>query len=181
MSVRLALLGLLHRAPSHGYELRAEFQSLTAETWPLNIGQVYTTLQRLERDGLVSSTEEQPSSADGGHDRRRYTLTAAGEAELQAWFSAAVPREAPRRDELVVKLMLALRLPEVDPQAVIDIQRAATMRALQSLTRARTAVGDNPAASLVADAAIFNAEAEMRWLDHCEAGLPRLREGVTRQ
>lgn len=176
MSVRFGLLGLLHRAPSHGYELRAEFESLTGETWPLNIGQVYATLQRLERDGLVGSTEED-GAGDGGHDRRRYALTAAGERQLAAWFSTPAPRNAPPRDELVIKLVLSLTLPDADPQAVIDVQRAATMAGLQALTRARAAIDSDPAAALVADAAIFNAEAEIRWLDHCEATLPRLRKG----
>jgi DNA-binding PadR family transcriptional regulator len=165
-------LGLLSQAPTHGYQLREEFETATGSTWPLNIGQVYTTLQRLERDGLVKGLDE-----DKGHDeRRRYVLTGAGEAELHEWFARAVPREGPPRSELVIKLVLSLALPGVDTQAVIDVQRAATMQGLQGLIRAKAAAEGDLAASLVADAAIFNAEAEIRWLDHCEAGLARSKK-----
>ena len=171
MSIRLGLLGLLSRAPTHGYELRGEFEAMTGAAWPLNIGQVYTTLQRLERDGLIAGADDGPD--DGARDRRRYGLTAQGVRELREWFATPVPREAPPRSELVIKVALALELPDVDPRGVIDVQRAATMRSLQALMRAKAALEGQVAASLVADAAIFNAEAEMRWLDHCEAGLPR--------
>jgi DNA-binding PadR family transcriptional regulator len=177
LSVRFGLLGLLSRAPTHGYELRAEFETITGAAWQLNIGQVYTTLQRLERDGLVVGSDD--DGAEGGHERRRYELTGPGKERLHEWFATPVPRDAPPRSEMVIKLALSLALPDVDAQSVIDIQRQATMRGLQALIRAKAdAEGDLPA-SLVADAAIFNAEAEIRWLDHCEAGLLRSRKGVS--
>jgi DNA-binding PadR family transcriptional regulator len=177
VSIRYGLLGLLSRAPTHGYELRGEFEAMTGDAWPLNIGQVYTTLQRLERDGLVAGVDGETD--DGGRDRRRYELTVQGADELREWFATPVPREAPPRSELVIKLALALELPGVDPRAVIDVQRAATMRSLQALIQAKAALEGHRAAVLVADAAIFNAEAEVRWLDHCEAGLNRPTGKVT--
>jgi DNA-binding PadR family transcriptional regulator len=172
LSIRYGLLGLLSRAPTHGYQLRSEFEAATGATWPLNIGQVYTTLQRLERDGLVAALAE-PGERGDPADRRRYQLTESGARDLAQWFASPVPRDAPPRSELAIKLVLAMMLPGVDAQAVIDVQRAATMRGLQALIRARAAVADDLATSLVADAAIFHAEAEIRWLDHCEAGLTR--------
>ncbi|MFJ5862753.1 PadR family transcriptional regulator [Pseudarthrobacter sp. NPDC092439] len=168
MSVRHSLLALLHQ-PRYGYQLRAEFQNRTGGTWPLNIGQVYTTLERLERDGLVSK------AADGG-GHVVYSLTAAGEAEVRGWFAAPVERSNPPRNELAIKLALAVTLPGVDVPAVIQAQRAASMKALQDYTKARREgapaqrAGDT-AGLLVLDSLIFQTEAEIRWLDLCEARL----------
>jgi DNA-binding PadR family transcriptional regulator len=177
LSIRYGLLGLLSQAPTHGYQLRLEFEAATGETWPLNIGQVYSTLQRLERDGLVAGLDKDDGL--GREDRRRYEVTGPGQAQLREWFARPVPRESPPRSELVIKLVLALVLPEVETRAVIDIQREATMRGLQTLIRAKAQRAGDLAASWVADAAIFNAEAEIRWLDQCEAGLLRPAKGVT--
>jgi len=151
----------------HGYQLRSEFESNTGSTWPLNVGQVYTTLGRLERDGLVQ--------AQGGTDepQRVYTITQAGRAEVHGWFTTPVRHESPRRDELAIKLALAVRTPGVDVRAVIQTQRTATVRTLQEYTRAREAAGDDLSWLLVADSLIFTAEAEVRWLDHCETRLAR--------
>jgi DNA-binding PadR family transcriptional regulator len=173
LSVRYGLLGLLRRGSTHGYQLRTDFEAATGATWPLNIGQVYSTLQRLERDGLIVGVGDDD---DGGVERRRYRLTKLGDESLDRWFAAPVPRESPPRSELVIKVVLAVMLPEVDARSVIDVQRAATMAGLQTLTRVKVAAGDDLGASLVADAAVFNAEAEIRWLDHCQAGLVRSKK-----
>lgn len=175
MSVRHGLLALLSRGPRYGYQLRAEFEASTATTWPLNIGQVYTTLSRLERDGLVSRDDQ------GGQDeqgRVRYAITAEGRDELDRWFAKPVSRADRPRDELVIKLAMAVTTPGVDVAAVIRAQRSATMRSLQELTRAlRTLDASAEAAQrLVVDSMIFHAEAEQRWLDHCEAVLARPSE-----
>ena len=98
MSIRHGLLALLSEEPKYGYQLRAEFEERTGSTWPLNVGQVYTTLGRLERDGLVRATE---SDAEG---RQRYGLTPEGEAEVAAWFGHPVRRDHAPRDELAIKL-----------------------------------------------------------------------------
>ncbi|HWU21869.1 MAG TPA: PadR family transcriptional regulator [Nocardioides sp.] len=172
MSVKHALLALLEQQPMYGYQLRVEFEQRTGTTWPLNVGQVYTTLTRLERDGLASAEGEDAE----GHVI--YRITDAGRDEVAAWFTTPVARTQPPRDELAIKLALAVTVPGVDIGAVLQQQRSATMAALQDYTRLkrRAADGDGPADlawSLVLDSLVFAAEAEVRWLDHCEARLRR--------
>jgi DNA-binding PadR family transcriptional regulator len=149
--------------------LRTAFEESTGGTWPLNIGQVYTTLSRLERDELVRPL---PKGEEG---QRPYAITDAGRAELAAWFATPVGRTDRPRDELAIKLALALTTPGVDAPAVVQAQRSATMRTLQAYTRlkARTRLPADLAWLLVLDAMLFQAEAEVRWLDHCEATLVR--------
>jgi DNA-binding PadR family transcriptional regulator len=168
MSVRHGLLALLEDGPRYGYQLRAEFESRTGGTWPLNVGQVYTTLARLERDGLV-----QPAGADDeGHVF--YALTSRGHTEVGAWFATPVQRESRPRDELAIKLALSMTTPGVDVRAVVQRQRTDTLRALQDYTRLKARTDEPDLAwLLVLDALIFQAEAEVRWLDHCEARLAR--------
>jgi len=172
MSVKQALLALLEEGPRYGYQLRAQFERRTGATWPLNVGQVYTTLTRLERDGLVAG-----AGADGeGHVV--YRITEAGRGEVATWFTTPVERTQPPRDELAIKLALAVTVPGVDVGRVIQQQRSATMTALQDYTRLkrRAAEGQKPedlAWSLVLDSLVFSTEAEIRWLDHCEARLRR--------
>ena len=171
MSVRQAMLALLEQGPMYGYQLRAEFEDRTGSTWPLNVGQVYTTLSRLERDGLV----EAAGTDDEGH--ALYRLTEEGRTELSAWFSTPVRRTQPPRDELAIKLALAVTITGVDVPAVIQAQRSATLRALQDYTRLKQGSREEGppglAWSLVLDSLVFAAEAEIRWLDHCEARLAR--------
>ena len=175
MTVRNALLALLEQGPMYGYQLRAEFERRTGATWPLNVGQVYTTLSRLERDGFVEGTEERGADDEGSvMNRVMYVATAAGHEEVAAWFTTPVARTQPPRDELAIKLALAVTVPGVDVGTVIQQQRSATMGALQDYTRIKRAGGDQDLAwSLVLDSLVFNAEAEIRWLDHCEARLRR--------
>ncbi|MEV0395643.1 PadR family transcriptional regulator [Polymorphospora rubra] len=171
MTIRHGLLALLERQPMYGYQLRAAFEESTGATWPLNIGQVYTTLARLERDGLVRPLPEN----DGG--QRPYEITDAGRAEVVDWFGTPISRTDRPRDELAIKLALALTTPGVDVRAVVQTQRTATMRTLQELTRLKVR-DDRPGDlswRLVLDSMIFQAEAEIRWLDHCEVSLVRFR------
>ncbi|MFF5171148.1 PadR family transcriptional regulator [Micromonospora sp. NPDC000089] len=173
MSIRHGLLALLERGQMYGYQLRAAFEESTGSTWPLNIGQVYTTLGRLERDGLVRPLPEN----EGG--QRPYEITDAGRAELAGWFGTPISRADRPRDELAIKLALALTTPGVDVRAVVRTQRTATMRTLQELTRS-TQAHDSPADlpwRLVLDAMRFQAEAEIRWLEHCERTLAGYRPG----
>jgi DNA-binding PadR family transcriptional regulator len=169
MSIRHGLLALLERGPMYGYQLRASFEESTGATWPLNIGQVYTTLSRLERDGMVRPLPE----TDSG--QRTYEITDVGRAELTLWFATPVSRSDRPRDELAIKLALALTTPGVDVQTVVQHQRTATMRTLQEYTRlkVRDARPDDMSWRLVLDAMVFQAEAEIRWLDHCEVSLVR--------
>jgi DNA-binding PadR family transcriptional regulator len=169
MSVKHGLLALLERGPMYGYQLRTAFEESAGGTWPLNIGQVYTTLSRLERDELVRPLPEN----DGG--QRPYEITAAGRTELAAWFATPISRGDRPRDELAIKLALALTTPGVDVRGVLQAQRGATMRTLQEYTRLK-ARADQPADlawRLALDAMLFQAEGEIRWLDHCEASLVR--------
>lgn len=167
VSIRNGLLTLLLRQPMYGYQLRQEFEASTGATWPLNVGQVYTTLARLERDGLVTVSDE------GDEAQRIYAISADGAAEVRQWFGSPVRHQSPPRDELAIKLALAVHTPGVDIRSVIQTQRAATVRALQEYTRAREAAADDLSWLLVADSLIFAAEAEVRWLDHCETRLAR--------
>ena len=134
MSVKLGLLALLAEEPMYGARLRAEFEARTGGTWPLNVGQVYTTLARLERDGLVEAVGE---DTDG---RIAYRLTSAGRAEVARWWLAPVDRDSTPRDELVIKLALAVTVEGVDVHRVVQTQRTATRgrgRRVHRLARAR--------------------------------------------
>lgn len=169
MSIRHALLALLDRQPMYGYLLRAEFEDSTGSTWPLNIGQVYTTLGRLERDGLVEAV------VAGEEAQRAYAITGKGREEVRRWFRTPVTRQAPPRDELAIKLALAVTTDGVDVRSVIQTQRTATVRALQEYTRLKDTAEDGELSwLLIVDSLLFAAEAEVRWLDHCEARLARL-------
>jgi len=178
MSVRQGLLALLAQQPMYGAQLRSEFETRTGGTWPLNVGQVYTTLARLERDGLV----EEVGADDEG--RISYRLTRTGRAEVSRWWLSPVDRETTPRDELVIKLALAVTVEGVDVNRVVQTQRTATLRHLQDLTRLKqratthreSAEGDGNvdlAWLLVLENLIYSAEAEVRWLDHVEARLVR--------
>ncbi|MGH9103266.1 MAG: PadR family transcriptional regulator [Acidimicrobiales bacterium] len=169
MSVRFGLLTLLTTSPMHGYQLRQEFEASTGSTWPLNIGQVYTTLARLARDGLIASSD------DGDESQRTYRITGSGREAVAEWFATPVHPGAPPRNELAIKLALAVTRPDVDVRAVIQSQRRATVVALQEYTRARENAGDELSWLLVVDSLIFAAEAEVRWLDHSETRLARHR------
>ena len=183
MSIRHSLLALLQEQPRYGYQLRAEFESRTGSTWPLNVGQVYSTLARLERDGLVAPAGggDDATSSAHGDSQVHYRITPDGSAEVARWFGSPVERSTPPRDELAIKLALAVTAPGVDIARVIQAQRTATMQALQDYTRAKQRSSqDDLAWSLVADSLIFSAEAEIRWLDHCETRLARAaRTGTT--
>jgi DNA-binding PadR family transcriptional regulator len=167
VSVRHSLLALLSAGPMHGYGLKTEFEAATAEVWPLNVGQVYTTLGRLERDGLVAAG----SDTDG---QKVYEITPAGRDELIRWFETPVAREVIPRQELAIKLVFAMRS-GADVAAVIQRQRVATVRSLQDITRLKAAAESSGdlAWLLMLDALVFQAEAEARWLDMCEARLAR--------
>ena len=172
MSVKFGLLALLDEAPSHGYNLKTAFERRTGGSWALNIGQVYTTIQRLERDGLVESIDS-PSKDD---DRREYRITPAGRAQLASWFDNPVVAEAPARDELTIKVLLAVAAGDVDVTALLQRQRRASIEQLQAYTR-RKAKADpehDVAFLILLDALIFRTEAEIRWLDACEARIRSL-------
>lgn len=169
MSVRQSLLAILDQGPCYGYQLRHEFERRTGSTWPLNVGQIYNTLERLERDGLVDRGEQD----ERGHVYWR--ITDGGRAEVAAWLSSPVVRSQATRDELAVKLAVAATLPGADATRMIEVQRAASQRSVDQLRLARasreTDTPEGLARSLMVDSMIFAAEAELRWLAHAEERL----------
>lgn len=172
MSVRYGLLALLEESPRHGYNLKTTFERRTGGSWALNIGQVYTTMQRLERDGLVEAADA--SGTDD--DRREYQITSIGREQLAAWFENPVVAEAPARDELTIKVLLAVAARDVDVTALLQRQRRASVEQLQAYTR-RKAKADperDVAFLILLDALIFRTEAEVRWLDACDARIRSL-------
>lgn len=169
MSVKFGLLALFADGPKYGYQLRTEFEARTGGTWPVNVGQVYTTLERLERDGLVA--------AEGTNDEGRtvYAITEVGREALDRWFSTPVADTDRPRNELAIKLLMAATTPGVDVTAVVQRQRTESLRLMRdynSLRRAADEV-DDVAGVLLLDSLVFALEGEVRWLDHVESTVLR--------
>jgi DNA-binding PadR family transcriptional regulator len=173
MSVRHALLALLSEGPKYGLQLRQEFESRTGEVWPLNVGQVYTTLQRLERDGLVES--------DGATDdgpQKAFHITEDGETELADWLRTPPDLSSPPRDELVIKVLVALTLPEVDAREVVQVHRRYVVQLMQQWTHLKEGTADDDVAFLLAvDAELFRLDSVVRWLDAADGRLARAAVG----
>jgi DNA-binding PadR family transcriptional regulator len=169
VSVRHALLALLSEGPKYGLQLREEFEVRTGEVWPLNVGQVYTTLQRLERDGLVESDGTAEDSPQRG-----FRITAGGAEELAGWLRTPPDMTSPPRDELVIKVLVALRLPGVDVHDVIQVHRRYLVELMQQWTHLKEdeAEHDLPLA-LVVDAELFRLDSVIRWLDSADGRLKR--------
>jgi DNA-binding PadR family transcriptional regulator len=167
MAVREGLLALLHEGPRHGYQLKTEFEQATGGVWPLNVGQVYTTLDRLERDGLVDAAESQ--------GQKTYRITIDGLAALGAWWEAVPSDDPPPRDELMLKVLMGIEQGRKHALQVITRQRSALLALLQARRRgakpAPSGAGEALASVLVIDALMVRAEADLRWLDLCEQRL----------
>src|SRR5689334_20508758 len=131
MSVRLGLLALFADGPKYGYQVRTEFEARTGGTWPVNVGQVYTTLERLERDGLIA---EEGTNPEG---RTVYAMTGPGRAALDEWFRTPVADADRPRNELAIKLLMAATTPGVDVAAVVQRQRTESLRLMRDYTRLR--------------------------------------------
>jgi len=169
MSVRHALLALLSEGPRYGLQLREEFEARTGEVWPLNVGQVYTTLQRLERDGLVESDDTEAAGPQKG-----FRITADGAAELAAWLRTPPDLASPPRDELVIKVLVAVRLPGTNVHDVIQVHRRYLVQLMQQWTRIKEAEADSDLSlALVVDAELFRLDAAVRWLDSADGRLKR--------
>lgn len=174
MSVPNALLGLLAHRPRHGYELHDAFEAMVGgeDNWDIKPAQVYTTLARLEKKGLVI---EDGVEQAGGPEKHIYTLTEAGRAELMAWFGQPVCSDH-RRDEFFLKLMLSIVLEDGDPRKVIYVQRAGLYRQLHEITAQRIQVDPKSelAYILLLDQAVMHLEADLRWLEMVEARLDEI-------
>jgi DNA-binding PadR family transcriptional regulator len=168
VSVPHALLALLSDGPKYGLRLQNEFQSRTGEVWPLNVGQVYTTLQRLERDGLVEADGE-------GERQKQYRITSSGERELADWLRTPPDLVPPPRDELVIKVLVALQVPGTDVHEILQVHRRHVIEVMQRYTRVKAATGEEDVAlALVADAELFRLEGIVRWLDAADVRLKQL-------
>jgi DNA-binding PadR family transcriptional regulator len=171
MTVRHALLALLTEGPKYGLRLREEFEERTGEVWPLNVGQVYTTLQRLERDGLVSAVDSE--SGEPG-PQKAYRITEAGSAELDQWLRVPPDLSTPPRDDLVMKVLIAVRVPGTNVSEVIQAHRRYLVELMQEWTRLKEDDnGRDVAFALVVDSELFRIDSVVRWLDAAEARLRR--------
>ena len=180
MSVKYGLLGILAKQPQHGYELKRTFEQITGGFWQLNYGQIYQTLDRLEGDGLVTFTVEHE---DNVPDRKVYEITSEGRVALGDWLANPSPRPRPLRDELFIRLAV---MSNGGLGAIIELlasHREIYLEKMAELTKAKTnippgepgareaGVPDELIEELLVDAALFHAEADLRWLEHCEAKL----------
>ena len=167
MSVRSSLLQLLDEGERHGYQLKVDFEARTGGIWPLNVGQVYTTLDRLVRDGCVVE------SGAGDNGQRTFRITEDGRHEVKQWLASSPTDTTPPRDELLMKVLLAVGRGGAEALAVVDEQRSALLAALQTgrrQQRARTDDDDLPS-RLAHDALLSRLEADVTWLDRCEEQL----------
>jgi DNA-binding PadR family transcriptional regulator len=172
VSVPLTLLGLLEREPSHGYDLKRDYDTYFGRGKPLPYGQVYATLARLARDGKAVAGEAEPG---GGPDRKRYAITEAGTAEVEAWLAEPSAPEPHLQAELFAKVVLALMLGR-PAEAYLDVQRGAHLRRMRELTEARRA---GPLVdTLLADYGLYHLEADLHWIDTTTARLGELAELV---
>jgi DNA-binding PadR family transcriptional regulator len=174
VSVPLTLLGLLEREPSHGYDLKRDYDTYFGRGKQLPFGQVYATLGRLARDGMVTAGDAEPGD---GPDRKRYAITTAGRDEVDTWLAEPVEPEPHLQTILFAKVTLALMLGK-PAEAYLDMQRAAHMRRMQQLTELRRTGG--LVDLLLADHALFHLEADLRWIDLTSARLTELAASLTR-
>lgn len=168
MSVPMSLLAMLDDRPMYGLEMKYEFEERTGGVWPLNVGQVYTTLGRLERDGLIDLDHEEAGN-------KVYAITEDGRGRLTQWFDEPLGRETPSRDELVIKLLVAVAKNSIDVSSVVQTERRSLLEQLQQYTRLKADTPDRGDLEwlILLDSLIFKAEAQVRWLDACEARIAR--------
>ncbi|HEU4422122.1 MAG TPA: PadR family transcriptional regulator [Pilimelia sp.] len=172
MSVPLTLLGLLEREPSHGYDLKRDYDAYFGRGRPLPFGQVYATLGRLARDGKVVVSEVRPGE---GPDRKRYVITESGATEVETWLTEPVGPEPHLQTVLFSKVVLALMLSRPADQ-YLDTQRAAHLRRMRELTELKRT--GNLVDALLADHGLFHLEADLRWIDMTAARLEALAKEV---
>jgi DNA-binding PadR family transcriptional regulator len=174
MTVPLTLLGLLEREPSHGYDLKRDYDTFFGRGKPLPFGQVYSTLSRLARDGKVVMGEAEPGA---GPERKRYVITEHGATEVRTWLSEPVEPEPHLQTVLFAKVVLALML-DRSAETYLDLQRTAHLRRMRELTELRRNGG--VVDGLLADHGLFHLEADLRWIELTTARLSALAELVTR-
>jgi DNA-binding PadR family transcriptional regulator len=167
VSIAMSLLAILEEQPTYGLHLRNEFEERTRAMWPLNVGQVYATLGRLERDGLVRALR------DGPEGQKVYEVTQSGRKRLGGWFGNSIQTLPPARDELVLKLIMTIGREDARSEDLIQRERKSAVQLLQELTTLkRNGSTENDIGwAFLLDSLIFQTEARVRWLDDCEARL----------
>jgi DNA-binding PadR family transcriptional regulator len=175
VSVPLTLLGLLEREPSHGYDLKRDYDAYFGRDKPLPFGQVYATLSRLTRDGKAVPGAAEPGA---GPDRKRYNITELGQREVDAWLSRAVEPEPHLQTVLFAKVVLSLMLGR-SAERYLDIQRTAHLQRMRELTEIKRT--GTQVDALLADHGLFHLEADLRWIDVTAARLNALAELVGKQ
>jgi DNA-binding PadR family transcriptional regulator len=168
----MTLLGLLEREPSHGYDLKRDYDAFFGRVKPLPFGQVYSTLSRLARDGKVTGGEAEPGS---GPDRKRYAITELGAAELNDWLTEPIEPEPHLQTVLFAKVVVALMLGR-PADLYLDTQRSAHLQRMRELTELKRSGGLMD--TLLADHGLFHLEADLRWIDVTSARLSALAEMV---
>ena len=176
MTVPLTLLGLLEREPSHGYDLKRDYDTYFGRAKPLPFGQVYATLGRLARDGKVVAADAEPGA---GPDRKRYVITELGVTEVDTWLSEPVEPEPHLQTVLFAKVVLSL-MSGRSAEKYLDKQRGAHLQRMRELTdfKRRSGSGEGLVDSLLADHALFHLEADLRWIDLTSARLAALAKQV---
>jgi len=172
VTVPQTLLGLLEREPSHGYDLKKDYDRFFGRGRPLPYGQVYATLGRLSRDGKVEPGPVEPGE---GPDRKRYAITELGREEFEAWLTTAIEPEPHLQTVLFTKVVLAVMLGR-SASNYLDLQRAAHLQRMRALTEAKRT--DNLVDRLLADHGLFHLEADLRWIDITAARLPLLAQEI---
>jgi DNA-binding PadR family transcriptional regulator len=174
MSVPLTMLGLLEREPSHGYELKRDYDTYFGRGRPLPFGQVYATLARLARDGMVVAGEAEPGA---GPERKRYVITEAGATEVETWLAEPAEPEPHLQTALFTKVVLALMLGR-PADRYLDAQRSAHLRRMRELTELKQ--GGGLLDVFLADYGLFHLEADLRWIEMTAARLDTLKRAVQR-
>ncbi|SCF34859.1 DNA-binding transcriptional regulator, PadR family [Micromonospora viridifaciens] len=172
MSVPMTLLGLLEREPSHGYDLKRDYDSFFSRGKPLPFGQVYATLGRLTRDGKIVVGEVEPGV---GPERKRYVITDRGATEFDSWLTEPVEAEPNLQSVLFSKVVLALML-DRPAEEYLDRQRATHLRRMKELTELRR--NGDLVDAMLADHGLFHLDADLHWIDTTIARLDALRKVV---
>ena len=184
MSVKYALLGILSEKERHGYDLKSAFDERVGEFWSLNYGQIYSTLDRLEREGMVEWREEAQAKRP---DRKIYRVTPKGRRELEVWLARPVARTRALRDELFIKLLF---LGRGESEAVLDLihkQKQVYLAHMKRLTQRKFELSKRPdreqllITELLIDAALFHAEADIHWLTQSEEKIRSSARRVARE
>jgi DNA-binding PadR family transcriptional regulator len=172
MSIKYAILGILAEGNLHGYDLKSSFDEKVGEFWSLNYGQIYSTLDRLEKDGLVTHDRE---AQEKRPDRKIFRITPKGRQELTQWLATPVTRIRALRDEFFIKLVFMVKSDPAPVLALIDKQKTLHLKQMNRLTQRKLAMKNGEASNsalvseLLIDAGLFHAEADIRWLTLCEA------------